>query len=110
MRVFQLKHHKQTDEPTNRQKYAAINQEGYQANDLQMCMGSIAGGQGQSYGWMWAVMGGNPHACIFTLACACICKFSCMCTRTRAYVHLHACLYLHLNSRSFLHLQTRELV
>ena len=37
-------------------------------------MGSIAGGQGQLYGWMWAVynevrQGGNPHACIYTLAC-----------------------------------------
>ena len=33
----------------------AINEEGYQINALQMSMGSIAGGQGQLYGWMWAV-------------------------------------------------------
>ena len=34
-------------------------------------MGSIAGGQGQLYGWMWALyevrQGGNPYACIYML-------------------------------------------
>ena len=59
-------------------EYVAINEEGYQTNALQMSMGSIAGGQGQLYGWMWAVYnevrhGGNPHACIYTFACAFIC-------------------------------------
>ena len=33
----------------------AINEDGYQTNAFQMSMGSIAGGQGQLYGWMWAV-------------------------------------------------------
>ena len=52
-------------------------------------MGSIAGGKGQLYGWMWAVynevrQGGNPNACIYTLACAFICTFACMCTFTLA--------------------------
>ena len=62
-------------------EYVAINEEGYQTNALQMSMGSIAGGQGQLYGWMWAVynevrQGGNPHACIYTLACEFICMFA----------------------------------
>ena len=33
----------------------AIYEEEYQTNALPMSMGSIAGGQGQLYGWMWAV-------------------------------------------------------
>ena len=78
-------------------EYVAINEEGYQTNALQMSMGSIAGGQGQLYGWMWAVynevrQGGNPHACIYTLACAFICMFACLHFHARSYVHLHACL------------------
>ena len=48
-------HHKQTDRQTDCRNYAATNNEGYQTNDLQMCVGSIARGQGQSYGWMWAI-------------------------------------------------------
>ena len=103
---FQLNHHKQTDGQTDCRKYAATNDEGYQTNDLQMCMGSIAGGQGQSYGWMWVVtrLGRAVifmraftrtlvHAfarllvcCIYicTLARMCICMLAGMCICTLA--------------------------
>ena len=82
-----------------------------------MCMGSIAGGQGQSYGWMWVVTRLSRavifmraftrtlvHAfarllvcCIYicTLVRMCICMLAGMCICTLA---------------DFLHLQTRLLV
>ena len=61
-------------------------------------MGSISGGQGQLYVWLWAVYnevrrGGNPHTCIYTLAGLLVsaarllvCAFARL--LVRAYVHL----------------------